>query len=141
MDILFIWHKLISFPALQIVHSALLYGPLQAKTNAKEGSNVDKLRVNFKSTLDSNLSELSNLHHKYEEMKRLLSPGCPAVEDISGQNTDVFDQFRNRLETEFADVSNVGSNIATEGKQVLPPTESIGDKRRRLKNRAVSAKH
>lgn len=141
VDVLFVWHKLISSSAIQIVHTAPLFGPLQAKLNVRdECSVVEKKQASLKSLLVPPLNQLSHLHHKYESMKRALSLSNTAVRDNFDEEEDIFSKFREKLETDYTGSACGMIASGTKNADTEHSGESIGDKRRRLKNRSVSAK-
>lgn len=141
VDVLFVWHKLLSSGGIQIVHSVTFYGPLYAKTSVKESSStVHKMLGELRSDLGPHLAELAGMHSQYESMKRSLRLTVPAIQDLITDDADVMDEFRNRLHS-----GNLSARPAVEAvspvqsKEAIQSSESIGDKRRRLKYRQLTA--
>lgn len=140
VDILFVWHKMLSSGGIQIVHSVPFYGPLCAKTAVKESSSaVHKLLGELRSDLGPHLAELSGLHSQYESMKRSLRLTVPAIQDLITDDADVMDEFRNRLHSGDLSTRPAAETTAPDKSKEAPQSsEGIGDKRRRLRYRQLN---
>ena len=134
LDVLFVWHKLVSSTAFQVVFSDKIYGPTTAKASVKATTDASISRAaDLLSTLDPELALVSDLNSKYEGLKQKLAKSNPAVEDLLSQEADVFSEFRSRLNTEIYR-SQVQADPLDKDAQ---KEDSIGEKRRRLKNRVM----
>lgn len=136
VDVLFVWHKLLSSGGIQIVHSASFYGPQFSKSAMKESSTaVGKRMDELRSQLISPLTELTALQSQYETMKKGLAVTIPAVNDlVSSDEVDVLNEQRTRLQSGQLCLPNVAKS-PTKSPAPSTATESIGENMRRLKNR------
>lgn len=78
-DVLFVYHNLMSSGAIQIVHTAELYGPTQIRSY----SSIPVYSVNeTRRQLEQPASELLNLNSQYEDMKRMLAADNCVIGDL-----------------------------------------------------------
>jgi len=144
--------KLRDIHAFKFVFTAKLYGPNMLKELSKECSRqVSVASHQLKSSLDPLLGHLAFFQSHYESVKEDFARDNPFLEDISStSDVQVFSRLRDDLHfidqnkrkqlsgwtIEQSSLTSLCQDLKSEQEGQL----SIGEKRRRLKNRSLNVK-